>query len=39
MVPEAVRAAMYEMNPLISNNLVKIALPFFAKHKFGKEWE
>jgi hypothetical protein len=30
MVPEAIRDAIYEMNPLLSNNLVKTALPFFA---------
>lgn len=39
MVPEATLAALYEMNPLISNNLIKTALPFFAKKMYGREWE
>lgn len=39
VAPEAIRDALYEMNPLISNNLVKIALPFYAQKMFGKKWE
>lgn len=38
MVPEAIRDALYEMNPLISNNLIKVALPFYAQKKYGKKW-
>ena len=39
MVPEATRDALYEMNSLISNNLLKIALPFYAKKLYGRKWE
>lgn len=38
MVPEAIRDSLYEMNPLLSNNLIKIALPFYAQKMYGKKW-
>jgi hypothetical protein len=39
MVPEAIRDAIYEMNPLLSNNLIKTSLPFYAQRMFGKKWK
>ena len=39
MVPEAIRDSLYEMNPLISNNLIKTALPFFAQRMYGRKWK
>lgn len=39
MVPEAIRDAIYEMNPLLSNNLIKTALPFFAQRMYGRKWK
>ena len=39
VVPEAIRDSIYEMNPLLSNNLIKTALPFFAQRMYGRKWK
>lgn len=38
LVPEATRDAIFEMNPLLSDHLIKIALPFYAERMYGKKW-
>jgi hypothetical protein len=38
IAPEAIRDAIFEMNPLLSDHLIKIALPFYAERMYGKKW-
>lgn len=39
IVPEAIRDALFEMNPLLNNSFTKTVLPFYAETKLGKKWE
>lgn len=38
IAPEAIRDAIFEMNPVISNFLTKTNLKLFAESKLGKKW-
>lgn len=39
IVPEAIRDALFEMNPLLNNTFTKTVLPFYAETKLGKKWD
>ncbi len=39
VTPEAIRDAVFELNPLINGKFLKTNLKMYAEHKLGKKWE